>query len=211
MHFLSRLIRFLTFVAFPIASFGCLGLVIASVLGIPLPASFDVRVLATLAALFFGVFSFFYRSYEAEAQSRKQHTIKILFDSRMSPEFREHLERRKHHFPEGERVDPEKYNAYLTASRDRELTSKAATERRKSAEGLRSLLNYYEFLALGIERHDLDEGMMKGSIRGMMCNLVADAYDVISGLQADNPRAYEHLTALYDRWTDPDYPRFSAK
>lgn len=186
-----------------IASGVCLLLLIAAAFDL---GPMDLRTGATLTALFFAVFSFFFRSVEAERQSRKQHTIKILFDTRLSTEFRQHLEYRRLHFPEDEPVLPGKYLDYIRSSRDRELSDEDAFERRKSAEGMRSLLNYYEFIALGIETGDLHEEMLKGSIRGIMCNLVRDAHPLLVEIRADNARAYEHLAALYERWRDPEFP-----
>jgi len=198
----DRVVRIATIRVAPVLSAVCIAPVIVSLAGGSVPASLDPRVLATLAALFFGVFSFFYRSHEAERQSKKQHTLKMLFDTRLSSEFRQHLERRKMHFPEGEFVDPAKFMSYLRAERDRDLSDDEARERRQSAEALRSLLNYYEFIALGIARDDLDEEMLKGTIRGIMCNLVMDCVHLIVDVREDDPRTFEHLARLYERWRD---------
>ncbi len=206
MDFLDKVIRPLTIRIFPILSLICILPIILGLAGVALPDTIDQRALATLAALFFGVFSFFYRSHEAEAQSKKQHTLKILFDTRLSAEFRRHLEFRKLHFPEGEHVDPARFTAYLNAQRDTKLSDDEAKSRRQSAEALRSLLNYYEFLSMGISRGDLDEAMLRGSIRGIMCNLVKDCVHIIVDAQETNPRAYENLSDLYNAWRDPQDP-----
>jgi len=197
-------LRGLTLWVFPILSLLCLMPILAGMFGLATPATLDNRILATLAALFFGVFSFFYRSYEAESQSKQQHTLKILFDTRLSAEFRRNLELRKLHFPEGEFVDPVQFWANLHAQRDKVLSDDDAKERRQSAEGLRSLLNYYEFIAMGITRGDLDEAMLKGSIRGIMCNLVNDCVHLIVDAREKNEKTYEHLALLYDKWRDPE-------
>lgn len=170
---------------------------------------FDPRIAASLAALMFAVFTFFYRSLQQEEQSRKQHTIKILFDTRLSSEFRQYLEHRKHHFAEGTVIDPVQYKDFLKAQRTVDVSDDDANSRRKSAEAVRSLLNYYEFVALGIESGDLDEPMLRGMVRGMACNLVADAHLVIRDYQSREPRTFEHLTALYLRWKNPDQPKIA--
>ncbi len=169
-------------------------------------ASFDPRVSATIAALLFAVFSYFSRSVEQEIQSRKQHTIKILFDTRLSPEFRQYLEKRKYCFAEGSVIVPETYRAYLAATRTVDISDDEANRRRKSAEAVRSLLNYYEFISYGIESGDLDETMLNETIRGMVCRLVADAHLVIADYQKTEPRTFAHLTALYRAWKDADQP-----
>lgn len=198
--------RFIALTVCPIGA-GILGGLAALALIFPtqLP-SLDARSCATIAALLFAVFSLFYRFEMAEAQSRKQHTINILFNSRLSPEFRQHLEYRRIHFPEGERIDYKRFKDHLTAERTKETSGQDAKDMRKSAEAVRSLLNYYEFIALGIKNGDLDEDMMKGSIRGNMCNLVADAVGVIEGYQVNNRLTYEHVTELYQSWKTDDKP-----
>jgi hypothetical protein len=203
------LLRLITQGLFPILTLLCLaGLILPLVA--PVPIAVDPRILATLAAFFFTVFSYFHRSWEAERQSRQQHTLKMLFDTRLSSEFRANLEARKHCFPEDRPVEPDHYFACLTAKRNEDLTDKAARQRRQSAEALRSLLNYYEFLSLAVLRGDLDDDMLRNTIRGIMCNLVRDCHGLLIAHQARSPRAYQHLIALYERWRDADYPGFPS-
>jgi len=171
-----------------------------------LPADFDDRAVATLAGFFFAVFAFLFNAWQRERQSRKQHTVKILFDTRLSSEFRQHLEWRKHCFPEGQLVGAETYFDYLEARRSAELSDDRAFERRKSAEAIRSLLNYYEFIALGIRSADLDEAMMYNTVRGIMCNLIADMHEIVAAYRHRDPRTYRHLVALYARWKSPGQP-----
>ena len=163
---------------------------------------FDDRTLVSVAALSFAVFSFFLRSVQNEVQSRKQHTIKVLFDTRLSAEFRTMLELRREHFPLKVVIDPKKYRNFLEAKRSETLSEQEATSRRRSAEALRSLLNYYEFVAFGVEMKDLDKELLRGTIRAIMCNLVQDARYAIADSQNDSPSHYEHLAKLYSEWRD---------
>lgn len=150
--------------------------------------------------------TFIWNAQRSRVQQRKQHTINILFQTRLSPEFRENLAKRKRYFQEGEAVSYQIYNDYLTAQRDTEISDDEAIHRRESAEAIRSLLNYYEFIALGVSRNDLDEDMLRGSIRGIMCALVVDMAGIIKAEQKANPLAYSNLTRLFVRWRkqEPD-------
>lgn len=184
---------------------GFTGLLISvayAISGCTLPAILNPRDMIALAGVGFAIFAFAYNANERLNQSRKQHTIKLLFDTRLSSQFRDHLERRRDHFPLFEEVAPAKYREYLTASRSADLSEGEAEERRKSAEALRSLLNYYEFVAFGIATNDLDEELLKGTIRSIMCNLVQDCRSVIADQQRESPTNYEHLSRLYDKWRD---------
>ena len=157
-------------------------------------------------AVVVGLATFLWSARQSRVQQRQQHTITILFQTRLSPEFRETLTRRKRSFAEGEAVSYDTYRTYLTAARNTDLTDDEALSRRESAEAIRTLLNYYEFIALGVARRDLDEGMLRGSIRGIMCALVVDMADILRTEQARNPLAYRNLTALFQRWRvhEPD-------
>ncbi len=141
----------------------------------------------------------------AQKSQRKQHTINILLEMRMSPEFRTLNEQRKAVFTAYNDISYDDWN------RAREASANARTERNpkrisdaqtqtNAAEALTSVLNYYEFLALGIRIGDLDEDLLKRSLRGMMCNLVDDARDVIAGLRETSDKTYEHLVWLYGKW-----------
>lgn len=90
------------------------------------------------------------------------------------------------------------------------MSDDEANRRRKSAEAVRSLLNYYEFISYGIASGDLDETMLKETVRGMVCRLVADAHLVIADYQQKEARTFTHLATLYHRWKDPTQPMIAA-
>ncbi|MEM9269871.1 MAG: DUF4760 domain-containing protein, partial [Pseudomonadota bacterium] len=94
--------------------------------------------------------------------------------------------------------------------RDKELSEEEALKRRQCAEAIRSLLNYYEFLALGIERGDLDKDLLYGSIRGILCNLVVDMRDIVETANARNDKTFDRLIWLYNEWRDPHQPRLGG-
>ena len=172
---------------------------------IPIPFQNDARTLATLAGFFFGVFAFMQNAKDRLDQTRDNHTLQLLVETRLSSEFRRQLDNRRLYFREGEQIDAALYWAYLEApnannERDEDHRKRAC------AEAIRTLLNHYEFLALGLYRGDLDHGMLKGAIRGIMCNLVRDAKPVIDSYRAGSPKTYVNLARLYMRWKDDDFP-----
>ena len=70
------------------------------------------------------------------------------------------------------------------------------------------VLNYLEFIASAIRYGDLDESLMRESLRGMVCNNFETAHTLIQHKRQDgvrngsNPNLYEHLEWLYRRWFD---------
>lgn len=164
-----------------------------------------------LASVALAFATFVWNAQRSRNQQRQQHTITILFQTRLSTEFRENLGKRKEVFKEGTLVDHEVYKSMLNASANDEMSAEEARKCRECAEAIRFLLNYYEFIALGIVRRDLDEGMLRGSIRGIMCALVVDMADILKGAQADNKLAYRNLLWLFRRWRiDEEDPGFTV-
>lgn len=71
-------------------------------------------------------------------------------------------------------------------------------------EGLRYFLNYFEYIAVGIRYGDLHEGLLKSSLRGMLCKIVLVAKEYVSAQRQADPKVFEHLEWLYRRWADKD-------
>ena len=160
----------------------------------------DDRTYTAIGATLAGVVTFTLNAIAQNRRSRTQHTIKILFDTRISQEFRIRLERRAEHFTPGSVVDAERYFAWLNASSAVRRDSGEAQRKYESADALRSLLNYYEFIAVGIRTGDLDERLLRKTIRGIMCSLVADCRPIVLAEQSRNPLSYENLAWLYAQW-----------
>ena len=162
------------------------------------------NALIAICGVFFAVHSFRASARNTRDQQKKQHTITILFESRLSPELRDANETRKSVFPLGTDISYEDWRAaYEKRAGDTAIGKDALEARYKAAEALVTLLNYFEFLSLRMKLEDLDAELLRGSIRGIMCNLVDDARFVIAHLQKNNKKSYEHLSELYDEWRDP--------
>ena len=134
---------------------------------------------------------------------RKQHTITILFETRLSDRFHTLTQQRQTHFPEYQDVDFERWKRFRgaePANPNCDVDRRCAEEKRASANAVTSMLNYYEFLAIGITANDLDADMLKQSVRGIMCNLVDDCRFLICNIRKNNDKAYAHLVQLYASW-----------
>lgn len=67
------------------------------------------------------------------------------------------------------------------------------------------LLNYFEFIASAIRYGDLDENLLKQTLRGIICTNFEIAHGLIiysrkNAESGENPRLFEHLEWLYRRW-----------
>lgn len=149
----------------------------------------------TAAAAVVGVVTFLLNTWQTQRHQRKQHTIRILLETRLSAEYRGLLSSRSKNFPAGTSISPKDF--------DLAHSGQCGPESKRSANSLVAILNHYEFIAVAIDAGDLDEQMMRRTVRGLMCNLVHDCRYLIPHFQSSNSRLYEALVDLFNRWRDP--------
>ncbi len=139
--------------------------------------------------------------------SIKQHTINTLLQSRLSVTYMESARAVNQRY-----FGPKACLYRLTA----EEYAQNAPESRLHELGY--LLNYLEFIAAAIRFGDLDEKLMRMTLRGMVCNtfevalVYIDANRVTPLDAAGKPqpsKAFEHLAWLYDFWFDAGLQRAS--
>jgi hypothetical protein len=120
--------------------------------------------------------------------SIKQHTITTLLQSRLSATYMGYADKVSAH-----------YVAY-----DEERKANPQLDREPSAgideAALRYILNYFEFVAIGIQRGDLDEGMLRDSLRSILIKNVAMSRSWIDAARKTAPRLYCNLAWLHARW-----------
>ena len=61
-------------------------------------------------------------------------------------------------------------------------------------------LNFYEFLAVGVVRGDLDEQLIRRSLQSQFMNFYLQAEDYIIFWQSRNKATWSELSAMYTRW-----------
>ena len=155
--------------------------------------------------------------------SRRAHTFSVLMQSRLSKEFQEQVKAREKLFPVG--VPPDSSHAlYMSgmaykkhidslkdqfeakkqkqdadkAQIDQDLAALLVDEEAKycSIQGLKYLLNFYEFICAGILRQELDEAMLKTTLRGIASALYADTDVLRAYVKREQPSAYTNLDAV---------------
>lgn len=67
-------------------------------------------------------------------------------------------------------------------------------------DDLKYVLNFYEYVAVGIKYGDLDEQIMCDTLRGIVISLCSEFREYIKSRQEINPRLYINLTNLRDKW-----------
>jgi len=124
--------------------------------------------------------------------SIKQHTINTLLQSRLSATYMENARAVNRHYfgPSG---------SVYTLTRE-ELSRPADDIKLRE---LSYLLNYLEFISAATRFGDLDEKLLRMTLRGMLCNLYEVSLEYIKASQTTNATSFEHLSWLYDYWFDP--------
>lgn len=121
--------------------------------------------------------------------SIKQHTINTLLQSRLSVVYMENANKFNKSF-----YDKDDKPVIITVE---DLTNQDKKEALASA---RYLLNYFEFIAVGIKYGDLHSGLLKDSLRGILSNAHEICKDMIKHRQTTNPRVYANLEWLNKEW-----------
>lgn len=123
--------------------------------------------------------------------SIKQHTINALLQSRLSATYMAHADVVNRNFlaPDGS----------LMPLLPSELEAQSDATQAK-LNSLRYILNYIEFIAVGIRYGDLHESLLKSSLRGIVLNAFRFSEAYIKHSQKANMKAYENLVWLRNRW-----------
>lgn len=124
--------------------------------------------------------------------STRSHSIQTLMASRLSDAYTKQVEIATIVFCDLKDKHGDAYN--LTVADYKGLT-------REQVSAINYLLNYLEFIAVGIRYGDLDEKLMKSTLRTIIRKNFKFFEEVIKDKQIAAPTLYEHLAALYKRWS----------
>jgi hypothetical protein len=123
--------------------------------------------------------------------SRKQHTMNLLLQSRLSTEFNKHVNAIRNTFPDGSEI------TYENARKS------------EAFESVRYILNYYEFIAVGLKHRDLDERLLRDSHCTQICTFCKRVDKLLAHVREENERGvaspkhsrlYNNLRDLQHRW-----------
>lgn len=137
-------------------------------------------------------------SYLTLRNSLKQHTITTLLQMRLSATYMGYADTVSKHF-----VDYDQRH-----KKDLRLPEVEKPVDNLDLNALRYILNYFEFLAIGVSRGDFDDDMLRSSLRSILRKNVEMSRSYIRESQEGNPRLYEHLAWLHDEWC-PEKQRLS--
>lgn len=120
--------------------------------------------------------------------SIRQHTITTLLDSRLSETYMKYADILSKHYSDYE------------ASRAANPALRGSPTDNVDILALRYILNYFEFVSIGVMRGDFDEETLKDSLRSILRKNVSMSMAWIKMEQSKNPRLYTNLMQLFHRW-----------
>lgn len=156
-----------------------------------LPTGQWILVIGAMTAMFGWITS----AFVTIKNSVKQHTINTLLQSRLSVTYMKYADivntqfgdfAKKHTF------DPKKWGVNDPVTK-------------VDQEALRYLLNYFEFVALGIRHGDLHEGLLRSSLRSILRSSVIFSKSYILDTKVNQPRVYINLMWLFEKWNIPNW------
>jgi hypothetical protein len=161
--------------------------------------------------------------------SRRTHTFNILMQSRLSSEFQGQVKKRVERYPAGvpvtaadaplitkkgldERLKQLEDRKTRELSRSKpekvdEIEAQYAAEKAESEakyealQGMRYLLNFYEFMSAGIILRELDETMLAETLKDIAVGLYKDSLHVRMHQRESQPKVFENLDKIVGvRW-----------
>ena len=171
------------------------GLVVYNI-GVTLSSSILITILVAAVGWFLTVTS-------ARRLSRRQHTINVLQEHSFNQVSHQLVAKVIDRFPPGRCITKEEAETLVLASLNKTHSW------HDTYNSLMYLLNYYEFIAVGIKNRDLDVLVMNNYCHGMVCKICEKAREYILCKQQKDPCLYENLVNLYRSWKPSD--TFPAK
>lgn len=151
---------------------------------------------------------------------RTNNAFSIIMETRKSAEFLKKQELVTRHFPPGTDSIPTEYEAFFPASSLRQLLAtegadKTNIERAEAVLALKYILNYYEFMAVGIRAGDLDEMLIYDTIHPSVCATFKRASSLVAFLSdptkpGGDATTYCELKFLVGKWAKMRLTRDAA-
>jgi hypothetical protein len=118
--------------------------------------------------------------------SRKQHTISLITQLVTSSQRVRDMKTIRKSLPNRAAVSPAVFNY--------------TDEAHHLAQAIDRELNFFEFIAIGINSGDLEEKMARRMLRGMVTFFVGQVRDYIDFWRRRDSETWEDVCALYERW-----------
>lgn len=122
--------------------------------------NFDYAVLGIVVSTLTIILGWLIHASLAARHQRRQHTLNVLLQTRMSTEYQSQARNLRCFYPPSSVIPQEVVEAYY----ENKLSSKKDEQKKLNVDAAVYFLNFYEFLAIGIRHGDLDEDVLFDSL-----------------------------------------------
>jgi hypothetical protein len=162
-------------------------------------STFNVLLVGYLATV-----GWIYTNYNNTMHQHKAHTMNVLIQMRNSAEFQRHRLNLFASYPIGTKVKTEDITK-LKAQRADKTSYDIASNKIPAMDSALYVLNYYEFISVGVLAGDLDESMIKETLGAIFVNFHDHVRPIIDDARKDdmgkeNLDIYENYLALVRRF-----------
>lgn len=147
---------------------------------------------ATMIGAFAAIVGWMVSSWASYRNARAQHTINFLSSRFSNSQFNDSIAEFNRSF-EGRKID---------RSLIKELSISKNEEDKKSLQAFRYVLNWFEFISVGVIVGDLDIEIVRRTIRSNLIKYTDMASCYIRECQKDAPKTLEHLVQLRAHFED---------
>lgn len=163
-----------------------------------------ITILAAVAAVCGWIFTARVQTINAI----KGHSMQVLMNSRTSTIYMQKVDKtieiRRGLTKESISTEDDKQNVVLTAEKFEKLGNGDGVKADEEKSAVIYMLNFLEFVAIGIRHYNLDESLLKGSLRSIINSNYKLYKPVIDHLRrVDNPKIFTQFELLHDRWAEP--------
>lgn len=173
------------------------GLVVLTVSRVKLDSSVsqNLQGVAAVIATILVITGWFVQHQMAANTNRVNHTLNLLLQTRISEVFQTHLTNVNKVYPKraGSVIPMKDVEAWHT-------NSEISEDKNSAISSQCYLLNYYEFLAVGIKSGLLDEELLYETHGGIIMGQLDRAVHVINKAQQRSRKSYVEFVSLMERW-----------
>lgn len=159
---------------------------------VPIQQSDSIQTIGILIGAAAAIIGWLFTTRAQTIDSTKANTMQILMESRFSDEYARNLKVTTRLFTHQRSINGDNCSLIL---------EDYAKLKPKQLDAVHYMLNYFEFIAVGIRCGDLDELFMKQSLRSIILTNYKFYKLIIEERQKKVPSALENLVALSKRWT----------
>ncbi|EJM56195.1 DUF4760 domain-containing protein [Pseudomonas sp. GM48] len=137
------------------------------------------------------------------AAARKAHTVSTIMNHRYSEYFFKRNDNFSNMFPIGCLINPAVIEHALSPTKSRYKDIKFADGQIQAAKDLNYVMNFYEFIAVGVSSGDFDEKLIRDCYEGIIIGIEKRGFHMIQFMRrTQGQKVFCSLVDLVDKWTD---------